>query len=684
MTTLQSILDSYDGPFDLVGDFEADSLDPTKVHVAAFRSYPYGDWFLFEQEECYGDEIRLLLKRCRKLIGHNFVSFDLRLIIHRFIDKTFPLSKIYDTYIISKMMLFDRPGGHGLESWGEYFGVPKPPITDWTVFTPEMVHRVKQDVEINCRLYEKILREFKSSDKSVKLEHEVQWYLDDMRAYGFWFDLPRADEIYSKVCVEEEKLVRQLREDFGKQSIPTAVTRLRYKKVTRKFVDETGQPIRVRNEKGRLVNKTETVMEKTILTKKKIPLDNVWGDFSPIEWGEFNPGSPQQVKEKLENCGWNPTVFRKPTKIMLSKGITRGAPIISDEENLKTIPDNAPDSIKKIGHYLIVRNRKLRMEEWFGSLQKDQRMHGRIQGIGARTHRCSHAVPNMANVPSASGYLGQDYRGVWGVPPVSIIKKGIYDDIYKTRDERRLIGCDAAGIQLRILCHYLDDPEYTRQVVSGDIHSYNMFAAGIDPKNAKIKEEKILKLFGRMPSIEEALENRWGKEEGFEWQGREVSKTFIYAYLLGAGNPKLFSITGIPGQDLKNRFYEEIPALRELQEVKVPKMLKAGFVTGIDGRVFPLDEVPKHKVLSILLQEGEAVVMKVALRTIVRTIKQNNYDAFPVAFVHDEFQIDSALHCTEEMKTLAIDSIVTAGEKLGLLCPLAAEARVGTNWFSTH
>lgn len=682
---VKDVVDSFDKPFVLIGDFEADSLDPTLIHVGAFFAYPQGKWFVFhQQEQCTGPEVKYLLDKCTYLCGHNFVSFDLRKIIHRFIDPKFKVTKIRDTLILSRMLRYDRVGGHGLESWGEYFGIKKPPIDDWSTYTPEMVERVIEDVKINVRLFEKLKREFKSPQESVLLEQEVQWWLDEMQEYGFWFNLPKADELYSRVCKEEQTLLDQLRKDFGKKSKPTLTTKVYDKKIIKKFVNEDGTPVKVLNENNRWVNKVETTFVKAHRSKKHIEPKTLWGDFSFLEWEEFNPGSPQQVQEKLDKCGWRPTVFRKPSKIMLSKGIKQGSPIVSDEENLRTIPEDAPDSIKNIGHYLVVRNRKLRMEEWFQHLKEDQRMHGSMTGIGARTHRCSHSRPNNGNIPSKDGYLGPEYRSVWGVPPVTIIKKGTYDNIYLTHEERVQIGCDASGIQLRILCHYLDDPEYTKQVVSGDIHSYNMFAAGINPGSCEVKEDKVMKKLGYLPTLQEAVKNRFGKEEGFEWEGRSVAKTMIYAYLLGGGNQKLQSITGIPGQVLKDKFYREIPALGHLQEVIIPEAITKGYIHGLDGRVFSLDDVPKHKVLSILLQEGEAVIMKKALCKIARYIRTKRIDAFPVAFVHDEFQIDCCLSRSKEIAEVTRQAIIQSGVELGLRCPLDAEYRIGKDWFDCH
>jgi DNA polymerase I-like protein with 3'-5' exonuclease and polymerase domains len=52
--------------------------------------------------------------------------------------------------------------------------------------------------------------------------------------------------------------------------------------------------------------------------------------------------------------------------------------------------------------------------------------------------------------------------------------------------------------------------------------------------------------------------------------------------------------------------------------------------------------------------------------------------------VHDEFQIEVRDDHVDRVKELALASIVKAGELLKLRCPLAGEAKSGSNWHDTH
>ena len=116
-------------------------------------------------------------------------------------------------------------------------------------------------------------------------------------------------------------------------------------------------------------------------------------------------------------------------------------------------------------------------------------MHGKVITNGTITGRMSHQSPNMAQIPAVYSPYGKECRALWTV------NKG-----YK------LVGVDASGLELRMLAHYMNDKDYTHEVVNGDIHTANQTAAGLE--------------------------------------SRDKAKTFIYAFIYGAGSKKIGSIIG--------------------------------------------------------------------------------------------------------------------------------------------
>jgi len=93
-------------------------------------------------------------------------------------------------------------------------------------------------------------------------------------------------------------------------------------------------------------------------------------------------------------------------------------------------------------------------------------VHGFVNPNGTITGRMTHREPNLAQVPSSSSPYGKDCRACWIVP------RGY-----------NLVGIDASGLELRMLAHYMNDKEFTDEILHGDIHSSNQKIAGLKSRN---------------------------------------------------------------------------------------------------------------------------------------------------------------------------------------------------------
>lgn len=120
-----------------------------------------------------------LLNRATLLIGHNVIGYDMKLF--RELAGWTTECKIFDTYIMSMLLNPNRPhpegcpksitnketgvkkkiGPHSLAAWGYRVGRGKVEHDDWSVFTPEMLHRCVEDVEITELVYYQLLEEMK-------------------------------------------------------------------------------------------------------------------------------------------------------------------------------------------------------------------------------------------------------------------------------------------------------------------------------------------------------------------------------------------------------------------------------------------------------------------------------------------------------------------------------------------
>lgn len=327
----------------------------------------------------------------------------------------------------------------------------------------------------------------------------------------------------------------------------------------------------------------------------------------------FNVGSRQQIAERLAGKG---AVWKELTPA--------GKPKV-DEATLKK-QTHIPEA-KIILRYLLCQKRASHVDSWIKAVGEDGRIHGRVRHIGAVTGRMAHSSPNMAQIPAVRAEYGKQCR-----------------ELFTASDGRVLVGADASGLELRMLAHYMDDESYTNEILSGDIHTANQTAAGLDT--------------------------------------RDQAKTFIYAFLYGAGDAKIGSVVGgsaAQGRKLKTEFLENTPALAKLRS-KVMDDAESGFLTGLDGRRIRVRS--QHAALNTLLQGAGAVVMKQAIVILYDLLERVDFKL--VAQVHDEWQIECRPEDADFIGKSCVNAMVFAGEVLQLNCPLDGEYRVGTSWCDTH
>ena len=326
----------------------------------------------------------------------------------------------------------------------------------------------------------------------------------------------------------------------------------------------------------------------------------------------FNPGSRKQIAERLQGLG---VKFNKKTE----KGN-----IIVDEKVLEGI--DLPEA-KAVARYMMLQKRVAQIDSWLKAVKDDGRVHGRVITNGAVTGRMTHQSPNMAQVPAVSAPFGTECRSCWTVDEGNV-----------------LVGIDASGLELRMLAHYMDDENYTNELLNGDIHTANQRAAGLE--------------------------------------SRPLAKTFIYAFLYGAGDAKIGAIVGgnsTTGRKLKEAFLSNTPSLERVRG-DIHRQAVSGILDGLDGRKLRVRS--EHAALNTLLQGAGAIVMKQALVHLSDRLK--NIPHRFVANVHDEWQIETTAHYADTVGRIGVRAIRIAGETLSLRCPLDGEYRVGNNWAETH
>jgi len=309
------------------------------------------------------------------------------------------------------------------------------------------------------------------------------------------------------------------------------------------------------------------------------------------------------------------------------KQFTETGQAIVDEAVLSTVKGIPEASL--IGEYLMIQKRVAQVQSWLEAVEDDGRVHGYVNTNGAVTGRMTHSSPNMGQVPAVYSPYGRECRDVWTVP-----------------EGYKLVGMDASGLELRMLAHYMNDEAYTNEILNGDIHTANQLAAGLET--------------------------------------RDQAKTFIYAFLYGAGDSKIGSIVGgtrKDGQRLKEKFLRNTPALGDLR-ARVGLAAARGFVYGLDRRRVTIRS--EHAALNSLLQSAGAIVMKKALCLLHEYAILWGIDFHFIGNIHDEIQTEVRQEKAEVFGRLATACVEAAGNYYELNCPLAGDYKVGNTWADTH
>ena len=528
-----------------------------------------------------------LIENSDKVIGHNLIGFDAG-VLKRCWGVKIPAKKAIDTLILSRLYNPNLEGGHSLAAWGERTGQKKTDYAQayvektgllasdrWNHPHLELLYEYcKDDVAALVATYDmvtKMLEKDKFSEQSIKLEHDVAIIIQKQKEHGFKLDIKKAQGLLAMLQSKMVDIENALQIVF-----PPYV--------------ETGRK-----------NK-----------RTGAPLKDI---VSP-----FNPGSRQQIAERLEKLG-----------VKFTKKTDKGA-VIVDETVLASI--DLPEA-KLLSEYLMLQKRVAQISSWLEEVCDTGRVHGSVITNGAVTGRMTHSKPNMAQVPNKGSPYGEDCRELW------------------TSDKGNvLVGADASGLELRMLAHYMKDEAYIKTVCEGsskdgtDVHTQNQKAAGLST--------------------------------------RDEAKTFIYAFLYGAGAEKIGKIVGgnaRDGQKLIESFLSNTPALKSLRN-NVSKYASKGFVPGLDGRKIWVRS--EHSAVNSLLQGAGAIVMKQALVLLDEKLRKNKVWYGFCANVHDEWQIETKEKDGELVGNLAVQSIQEAGTLLGLRCPVSGEFNIGKTWRDTH
>lgn len=623
-------------------DVEANALrNPTKVHVICTRT-PEGEVREFIQPDRRLDvraDFFKYLSQFNTFVGQNFIQFDLLEVFDRLLPgHPIRLGDVVDTLVVSRLINYGRKGGHSIRAYGERYGIEKKgqEIEIWDELTEDMIERCHSDTLINLKMYFEFKRFLLDPEweRAIQIEHYTAFACQRMTQAGFRFDLSEAQKMHEEISGLLAPIDEALAQTFPPKVVPV-------REVTPR-VTKTG---------------AFNLQDFKWYDGNDLSIFN-GGPFTIIRYEPFNAGSPKQMVERLNQAGWKPTEKTKGHIDFLKerKKDPEKAAYYKEygwkvsEENLKTLPATAPKAAFDLAKRIVLSSRLSDLEEWITLCEEegsDYVIHGQFSPIGAWTQRLSHSKPNLANIPVAKRSpkdtefetLINDYndrmRGLWVARP-----------------GHRLIGTDGDGIQMRIFAHYVEDEELIHALVSGrkedktDIHSLHQRKLGEDCKS------------------------------------RDTAKTFIYAWLLGAGTSKVAEILETTTSRAKGSvqsFIASYPRLKQLKETQIPRDATRGYFIGLDGRKVICDS--EHLMLAGYLQNGEALIMKYACREWQSEFRARGIPFNLVTWPHDEWQTE--IPDDDDLAKIASDIQIAAiryqAENLHMLCPLEGTTAIQKN-----
>lgn len=390
--------------------------------------------------------------RGKVLIVHNGICYDQEAM--SFFKYDLSDTKIIDTLYLS-WYLSPKRKSHGLEAYGEEFGVPKPKIDDWESLTQEDYNnRVTEDCKIQRRLWQQQyakLKEIYGSDEEVdRFIGYLMWKgneLVEQQRNQWKLDVAGAEKLESELGVAVEEKLKDLAKVMPKVGV--FATRKRPAKPFLKSGELSPTGLRwkeLTEANGLPFTHTEPIKELT-------------GEEEP------NPQSPIQIKNWLDSLGWIPDKFKSVKN--KETGEYRDIPQINVEggevcDSIKELFDKCPDLEHLEG--LGILKHRWGMVKGFLRDQEDGFMTACAAGF-TNTLRQKHS--KIVNLPSLRAKYGKEIRG-----------------LLQSRDEDSvLLGSDLCSLEDRLRQHFQWrlDPEYVQTQMSDDYdpHLLTAVSAGL-------------------------------------------------------------------------------------------------------------------------------------------------------------------------------------------------------------
>jgi DNA polymerase-1 len=364
-------------------------------------------------------------------------------------------------------------------------------------------------------------------------------------------------------------------------------------------------------------------------------LARLLGEIHALAGGEFNVGSPPQLREVLFE------------RLKLStKGVRRGKTGLStDVDVLTKLAADHPLPAKILEHRQLAKLKSTYVDALPALVDPTTgRIHTSFNQTVAATGRLSSSDPNLQNIPIRTEE-GRRIRAAFVAPPGT-----------------RLLSADYSQIELRVLAHLADDPALVEAFARGDdIHA----ATAAD-------------VFGSLPAAD----------------GRRLAKVINYGIVYGMGPARAARELGVSMQEAAayiQRYFTRYAGVRAYLDRTVAEARERGWVATVLGRRRYLPELgardpavrqfAERAATNAPIQGSAADLIKLAMLGVRRRLRAGGHRTQMLLQVHDELVFE-----VPEGELAAVGALVReAMESVwALKVPLRVDVRHGANWAEAH
>lgn len=547
-----------------VGDLEGNGLyrDITKIHCGVFKDINTGEVSKFKPDEL--KDMCSFLDSVDVLIMHNGINYDFP-VLKKILGYEYKGKKV-DTLIMSRLLnpkrlvppnAPDRKiGPHSIEAWGYRVGRGKPSHDDWETYSPEMLHRCTEDVEILHLVYQELLKEAKGKNwkNAFLLSFKLFEFLQKQEDYGWKVDL-------EKMNMNIRQLSRWI-DLIDSVLVPNLPDKLEIHETKK-----NGSYTFVKNPYLRSGAPSQTLARWCALWDIDPDSKPVAGSFSRVSFRKIDLNSNAETKDYLLAEGWEPLEWN------MNDDGERTSPKMSKDDPFEGINGKVG---KLVAKRVQCRQRRGIIEGLLTLVRDDGRIASVVNTL-AVTGRATHR--NIVNIPKAGSFYGKQMR-----------------KMFSSSEGKVLVGTDSDSCQLRMLGGRMGSAAYINAIMTGDkskgtdLHSLTRKIGELESRDIA-KNVMYCLLFG-------GGDEKLGKTAKLPGKGKEL-RGRLYNGFDGLGD----LVQGLVDEWRSTAKKRYNPVFRRMEYYD-------GYITGLDGR--PIQVPSEHALLVYLLQSDEAIMMSAA------------------------------------------------------------------------